>query len=318
MSDLKRPLVSVVVCTYNQEQWIRQTLDSILNQKTDYPFEIVIGEDCGTDGTRKICEEYVRKYSNVQLVDQNRNLGVTANWVNCVKHSSGEYLMCCAGDDYWHNPNKIQLQVDYMESHPECVVCHSDINELNCVTGKCIESCKKKKGKPILQGRIQKELLLGKVDVSAVTLCLRKTYIDKYIPLEKYVELQFPREDWPTLLILSAYGTIDYLPESTATYRVGQESITRDSNYDRIRLRLQKDKVMTEFLYSMFPEWGPFKDGPWFDNIVYHQMMLAAYRNDDYKSAHEFAKKDVYRTKATYMAYTYPTFKLYRKLYLKR
>ena len=318
MNDVKQPLVSVIVCTYNQEQWIRQTLDCILRQNTDYPFEIVIGEDRGTDGTRTICEEYARDFENVQLVAQDHNLGVTANWVNCVKHSSGKYLMTCAGDDFWHNPNKIQIQADYMEKHPECVACHTDIDMLNVVSGQCIASYKRNKGITIPQGRIQKEILSGKDNISAVTLCMRKSCIDKYVPLDKYVELQFPREDWPTLLILSAYGDIMYISESTATYRVGQESITRTSDYEKIRQRLQKDKVMAEFLYSLFPEWGPFNDGFWYDNVVYHQMMLAAYRNDDYKSAHQFAKRDIYPSMATRMASTYLTYKLYRKLFMRK
>ena len=318
MNYMEHPLVSVVVCTYNQEQWIRQTLDCILGQKTDYTFEVVIGEDWGSDGTRAICEEYVRKYKNVQLVAQDHNLGVTVNWVNCVRNSSGKYLMVCGGDDFWHNPNKIQMQVDYMERHPQCVACHTDIDLLNVVTGACVKSYKQNKGLTIPQGRIQKEILSGNFGISAVTLCIRKSYIDEYVPLDKYVELQFPREDWPTLLILSAHGDIMYIPESTATYRVGHESITRTSDYESIRDRLQKDKVMTEYLYSMFPEWGPFNDGSWYDNIAYHQMLLAAYRNDDFKSARQFAKKDVYPTIATYMAYNLMSFKLYRKHLLRK
>lgn len=318
MDDVKRPMVSVIVCTYNQEQWIRQTLDSILSQNTDYPFEIIIGEDWGTDGTRSICEEYEYNHDNVHIATQNRNLGVTANWVNCVKQSKGDYLMSCAGDDYWHNPKKIQLQVDFMESHPECVACHTDIDELNIRTGKLIKSFKQAAGMDVPEGRIQKEILTGKGNISAVTLCLRKSSVDAYVPLDKYVELEFPREDWPTLLILAAYGDIHYIPESTATYRVGQESITRDSNYERIKQRLQKDKVMTEYLYSLFPEWGPFRDGPWFDTVAYHQMILAAYRNNDFRSARQFAKKDPYPSIATYMAYTFLTFKMYRRVYMNR
>lgn len=316
--DKRNPMVSVVVCTYNQEQWIKQTLDSILAQKSDYSFEIVIGEDCGTDGTRAICEDYAKRYENVLLVPQDHNFGMTGNWVNCVKHSCGKYLMSCAGDDYWHNSNKIQLQVDYMESHPTCVVCHTDVDELNSVTGKRIVSFKRSMGMTIPRGQIQKEILAGKDNISAVTLCLRKSCVDSYVPLDKFVELQFPREDWPTLLILSAHGEVAYLPVSTATYRVGHESITRNSSYEKIRCRLQKDKEMTQFLYSLFPEWGPFKDNTWFDNIAYHQMMLAAYRNDDYKSARRFAKKDLYPTKATYMAFSFLTFKLYRWFYMKK
>jgi glycosyltransferase involved in cell wall biosynthesis len=311
-------MVSVLVLTYNQEQWIRQTIECILAQKTDYSYEIIIGEDWSKDGTRRICEEYANKYNNVCLLPQDHNLGLIANWVNCVKHASGKYLMFCAGDDYWHNPNKIQLQVDYMENHLECVACHTDIDELNVLNGTCCRSSKKSHKLVIPQGHIQKEILSGKDHISAVTLCLRKSLVDAYVPLDKYVELQFPREDWPTLLILSAHGEIIFIPESTATYRVGQESITRLSDYEKIRFRLQTDKVMTEYLYSLFPEWGPFNDAVWYDNVVWHQMMMAAYRNNDYRSARRFAKRDVYPSWATYMAYTYISFCLFRWFLLKK
>lgn len=317
MSDLKWPLVSVIVCTYNQEQWIRQTLDGILGQKTEYSYEIVIGEDCGRDGTRSVCEQYAQKYDNVHLLPQDHNLGLVANWVNCVKHSRGKYLMCCAGDDYWHNPNKIQMQVDYMENHPGCVACHTDFDQLNIHTGNLIASYNKHNNVIVPQGSIQREVLSGDAHVAAVTLCLRKSCVDDKVPLQKYVELDFPREDWPTLVILSAYGSVSYLPESTSTYRVGQESATRSSDYNVIRQRLRRDKTMAEFLYSMFPGLGTFTDGPWFDNVAWHQMMMAAYRNNDYKSAHKFAKRDVYPTIATYMAYSFLSFKLYRSFFMK-
>lgn len=307
-------MVTVVVCTYNQEKWIRQTLDSILAQQTDYPFEVIIGEDHGTDGTRVICQEYADRYVNVRLMPLTDNQGVTANWIRCIQAGTGKYIMGCAGDDWWHNPNKIQLQVDFMEAHPECVVCHTDIDEYNEKANTTIRDYKKKHGIMPPEGRIQNEILSGKEHIAAVTMCIRRETFEKFVPADEFARRRFPREDWPTLLVLAAHGEIRYLPVSTATYRVGQESITRTSDYEKIIARAQKDKEMTEYLYSLFPEWGPFEDGPWFDNIGYHHALIAAYRNNDYKSARMYARMDKYPTKATCMAKTWLTFKLYRIL----
>lgn len=305
-------MVSVVVVTYNQEKWIRQTLDLILAQETEYPFEVIIGEDMGPDGTRAICLEYAERYENVRLMSREKNLGVVGNWLDCIAHSSGKYIMNCGGDDYWHNPKKIQMQVEFMEEHPDCVVCHTDIDLLHENSG-VIEHNYKAAHKTVQpQGRIQRDILAGRENISAVTICYRRSTFDTHVPVDKYIELGFPREDWPTLLIMAAYGDILYIPESTATYRVDQESITRTSDYEKIRQRYEKDKVMLEYLYTLFPEWGVFKDGPWFDGFAYHAMMMAAYRNDDYKSAHKFANQDKYSNKATKMAKTWVTFKLYR------
>lgn len=342
MSNKEDIIVSVIVCTYNQEQWIRQTLDSILAQETEYPYEVIIGEDQGTDGTRAICEEYVKRCNDkmsrehsslnephtlndgvkrgelqrIVLLPSTENLGVTANWIRCVQAGTGKYIMTCAGDDWWHNPRKIQIQVDFMEAHPECVMCHTEYDQYDEGNGVVTRNYNAKRGIDPPEGRIQQEILCGKDKICAVTMCIRRETFEQYVPADEFARLRFPREDWPTQLVLAAHGDIRYLPISTATYRVGQESITRTSDYEKIIARAQKDKEMTEYLYSLFPEWGPFEDGPFYDNIGCHHAMMAAYRNNDYTAAHKYAKMDKYPTKATKMANTWVTFKLYR--WLKR
>lgn len=308
----KKPLISVIVVTYNHEKYIRQALDSIIAQETDYPFEVIIGEDFGPDGTRAICEEYAAKYPNVRLAPQDHNLGVTANWINCIQHSKGKYFIDCAGDDYWQNPKKIQLQADFMEANPDCVVCVTEYDTLYESTGKIIHNTYATNGIKPIEGRIQKEVLSGTSNVNGGSLCIRRETFDKYVPVQDFVRLAFPREDWPTLLILTSHGDLRYLPISTMTYRVGQESITRTSNYEKVIARAQKDKEMTEYMYSLFPEWGEFKDGEYFDNIGYHNALYAAYRNDDYPAARKYAKMDKYPNKATKMAKTWVTFKMFR------
>ena len=314
MNKKKDIMVTVCVVTYNQEKWIRQTLDSILAQQTEYSYEVIIGEDHGTDGTRAICQEYADKYDNVTLLPLIENLGVTANWVRCVLAGKGKYIMTCAGDDWWHNPYKLQMQVDFMENHPDCVLCHTDIDEYNDITGHLIKDVHRSQGIVCCEGRIQQEIFSGKANIAAVTMCIRRVTFEKYVPADEFARRRFPREDWPTQLVLAVHGDILYMPESTATYRVGQESITRSFNYEKIITRAQQDKEMTEYLYSLFPEWGPFEDGPYFESVGYHNAMLAAYRNNDYRAARKYAKMDKYPTKATYMARTWLTFKIYRWL----
>ena len=318
MSNIKDIMVTVCIVTYNQEKWIKQTLDSVLTQQTKYPFEVIIGEDHGTDGTRAVCQEYADKYENVTLLPSPTNLGVTANWIQCIQAGKGKYIMTCAGDDWWHNPNKIQIQVDFMEAHPECVCSHTDEDEYYEKTGVLKKSVKQTQGIVPPEGRIQKCILSGKEHISAVTMCIRRSTYEEHVPADEFASRRFPREDWPVLLVLAAYGDIRYIPISTATYRVGQESITRTSNYEKIIRRAQEDMEMTKYLYTLFPEWGPFKDEPYFNYIGYHNALHAAYRNNDYKAAHEFAKKDKTNSWATRMAHNKLFFKLFRLIQLKR
>ena len=305
-------LVSIVIITYNQEQWIRQTIESIMAQKTDYPFEVIIGDDCSTDATLSICLEYAEKHNNIKVITYKHNQGVAGNWVGCVRECTGKYIMNCAGDDYWHNPNKIQLQVDFMENHPSCVISHTDFDKLFVKNKRLIKSYNTREGIVPPEGKILKKVLSGQERMSAVTICYRTEMLKKYCPLDMYVSMRFPREDWPTILILSAHGDICYIPVSTATYRVGQVSITNSIDYDKIRRRAQLDKQMTEYLYSLFPEFGPFKEGWWYDTYVYHNLLIAAYENNDYKNAKLFAKKDPLKGLSSKMTKTYFTFQLYR------
>lgn len=304
--------VSVIIVTYNQRDYIKQSIDSVLSQITKYSFEIIIGDDMSTDGTKEICETYSAEYDNIILVDRKENLGVAGNWADCVCKARGKYLMMLDGDDYWHNPNKMQIQVDFMDNNPMCVICHTDTDLLYVKNGSIVKDFKKTRNVCVPEGYIQKFVLEGKENIVSSTICIRTQTLLNNVPLEKYSELRFPYEDWPTIVILSAYGEIRYLPVSTTTYRKGQISITNTIDYNAIIERFTKLKEMTKFLYSLFPDLGTFKDGDYFDTQVYHSLLIAAYENNDYKCAHVFAKKDPTKSLAVKMASNIIFFKIFR------
>ena len=117
---VKNPKISIVVCTYNQEQYISSCLDSIINQKTNFDFEIIIGEDCGVDDTRKICMDYQRHYPDkIKLLLHEQNLGMMGNYSKCIKEIRGEYMANVGGDDYWCDPLKLQKQVDILTDNQD-------------------------------------------------------------------------------------------------------------------------------------------------------------------------------------------------------
>lgn len=120
------PIVSIIVCTYNQEKYISQTLDSLVGQQCNFDFEILVGEDCGTDGTRKICKDYAQKYLQVRLLDRLHNLGKQRNFFDALCQARGKYVSMCDGDDYWQDMQMLQKEVDYLESHPGCVIVYHD------------------------------------------------------------------------------------------------------------------------------------------------------------------------------------------------
>lgn len=125
---MNTPLVSICCITYNHAQFIRKCLDGFLMQQTDFPIEILIHDDCSTDGTTEIIREYEAKYPDLifpiyEEVNQYQN-GKTAeiDFYN-YRRARGKYIAYCEGDDYWTNPLKLQKQVDFMETNPEYSVC---------------------------------------------------------------------------------------------------------------------------------------------------------------------------------------------------
>lgn len=135
LADVPNPVVSVWIITYNQAEYIRDAIDSVLMQETEYPFEIILGDDESTDGTRDICIEYAKKYpSRIRLFLHKRqnNIKVMGKPTHLFQfyyngfHLRGEYVAGCSGDDYWTDKNKIQKQVEYLRAHPDVsAVCHS-------------------------------------------------------------------------------------------------------------------------------------------------------------------------------------------------
>lgn len=122
--------LSVFVVTYNQEQYIRQALDSILMQQVNFDYEIIIGEDCSTDATPAICDEYAAKCPAIRVFHHQKNLGLIKNWEFVLNHCHGEYIAMIEGDDYWTDPHKLQTQVDFLDAHPDVALTFTSANVL--------------------------------------------------------------------------------------------------------------------------------------------------------------------------------------------
>ena len=129
------PYISIVVITYNHENFIRQALDSIFMQNIDLTFEIIVGDDCSTDNTTEIIREYQQKYPNiVKPIIRSKNVGISRNWYSCFLKCSGKYISILDGDDYWTNENKLKTQIDFLEKNKTYIACsqrYSVVDENN-------------------------------------------------------------------------------------------------------------------------------------------------------------------------------------------
>jgi len=117
-------VLTAVLLTYNHEKTIARAFDSILDQKTNFDFDIYVLEDCSTDRTADICEEYKEKYPHkIRLFLNEKNLGVLQNFKQGILNVKSKYFAFLEGDDYWCDSEKLQKQVDLLEQNPDCVIC---------------------------------------------------------------------------------------------------------------------------------------------------------------------------------------------------
>jgi glycosyltransferase involved in cell wall biosynthesis len=117
-------VASVLMIAYNVENFIAAALDSVLEQDVDFDYEIVVGEDCSTDTTRTIVEEYASRFPQVvRPVLRPHNLGMNANFFATLQECRGRYVALLDADDYWCHPHKLRKQVEFLEAHPEFSTC---------------------------------------------------------------------------------------------------------------------------------------------------------------------------------------------------
>ena len=186
----RNPVVSICMITYNHEEFISEAIEGVLMQKTNFPLELIISEDCSTDKTREICIEYQQKYPEIiKLQLPEKNLGMIQNSLSTLKACRGKYIALCEGDDYWTDPDKLQKQVDFLEVNKEYGMCYTNYIPVN-VEGNPInvQACKNhiKRSK---SGDIFYKLLIGNF-IQTLTVCFKKDILDfEYLNKPFYFDL---------------------------------------------------------------------------------------------------------------------------------
>lgn len=119
--------LSVLIITFNHARYITQALESVLRQETNFDFDIVVGDDCSTDGTQKILEDFQRLYpEKIKLLAAEKNVGAMRNFIRTYESCSGQYVAILEGDDLWITSDKLQKQADFLDRHPEFVLCFTN------------------------------------------------------------------------------------------------------------------------------------------------------------------------------------------------
>ena len=252
-----QPLVSVIVTTYEHARFIRQCLDGILAQETCFPFEVVIGEDESTDGTREICIEYARRHpERVRLFLRSRSLsnyvvdGVTRrlNGTWCRWSARGRYIALCEGDDYWISKEKLQMQVDFLESHADCSMSFHNVLRTSEDAG---AEPKPAYGASMTPFYSVVDLLPFNFIYTA-SVVFRKSAMPNPMPEWYY---RMPMGDWPSFLLLARSGRIGYLPGIMSVYRTHAGGVwSRLSRVQRVEKTIGASEILLRELASDLPE----------------------------------------------------------------
>lgn len=232
---------------YNHEAFIKQAIESVLMQEADFGVELVIGEDCSTDGTRAIVEKFAGEHPDrIKLVLAARNRGWRANYNACLDACRGEYIALLEGDDYWITKDKLQKQVDFLLGHEECVLCFTRVckftdpniergNLLPLSTGRACpqhtSSGLAGQARPAQGGHRSAhsitpsfpvkpisgiEDILAKQFVQTCTVMYRRSAFEGMPDWFEGLRLG----DWPSWVLLAQRGKLGFLDEVTAAYRV--------------------------------------------------------------------------------------------------
>lgn len=228
MNNKNDPLVSVCVISYNQEQFIKQAIDGILAQKTDFLFELVISDDASTDGSQKIIKEYELQYPDIiRNISKEKNLGSQSNFYSTMQAAKGKYIALCEGDDYWTDNSKLQKQIDFLEKNPEYGLCYA--------RAKLFHNTKQKFYRAAIGGPVLsfEEIFVKGNRITTLTACFRKELYLKYLKEIKPLDKNWLLGDLPLWLWFYYNTKVYYSPDIVAVYRKLENSASHATDFEK-------------------------------------------------------------------------------------
>lgn len=247
--------VTILCTSYNQENYIKQALDSFVMQKTNFGFEVIIGDDCSTDNTQRIIKEYAQKYPHIiKPIFREKNLGPNPNFVDVASRVKTEFVALCEGDDYWTDEFKLQKQVDMLDANPDYALCFHNVrffHDDGAYPDMIFPSIQQRYFKTVLG---LEDLIHGNfIQTNSVM------YRWRFNENEKISDV-FPEDilpgDWFLHMLHARNGKIGFIDEVMADYRIHRGGLWWGSQSEEHQLKcgLQKLRCFLE-IEKTFPEY---------------------------------------------------------------
>lgn len=238
---MNKPLLSVCLITYNQEDFIQKAIKNVFRQVVDFPIEFIISNDCSSDRTHEKIEEIIPQAPEnfeVKYFNHQKNLGMMKNFSFALNECSGKYIAYFEGDDYWDYPEKLQIQVNFLEAHPDFAIC--------CHNIKILEKEELISNTYLDKMTIKEESViedLAKFNFIATLTAVFRNIENK---LPTWI-LNSPIGDLPMFMMVAKQGKIKFINEKWAVYRSNIGEWSKMGNKRNLNMIKQYDLLLEEF-----------------------------------------------------------------------
>ena len=264
---MSKPLLSVCLITYNQAQYIKQAVDSILEQEADFHWELIIADDYSTDGTREILRDYKNRFPDlINLILQKSNVGPEKNWLDLMSNHKSKYVLYTEGDDYFTDPAKLQTQVDFLEAHVDISLCFHPVKVIYEDGSRPDELF------PLPERRAGKNLLEVK-DLLVSNFIQTNSAMYRWRFIKEDIKYTFPKNispgDWLLHILHAQTGKIGFIDRVMSVYRRHPGGLWWDSHKDKNKLWEKYGIAHLNLYEEMLRLYGDNKD---YDKIIFNHI----------------------------------------------
>ena len=249
---VKSPVASVLVLAWRHEKFIEECISSICNQVTDFPFEVLVGEDASPDGTLSACLELQKRYPRyVKIIYSEKNVGLVGNMVRLDDRARGDYIAICEGDDYWVDPQKLNKQVALLRAREDVSLVHMAVWQQyeKCKWSRCPAAHKTIRRvlntNDLLASQQRRLMFLGGNYIQTPTVMCRKIAFTKACESLMAVERVtrwIPSSDFMLWFFTMQHGKSYFVPDIVAVKRINGTSLTSITDDRIVNARILGDR----------------------------------------------------------------------------
>lgn len=237
--------VSIICTNYNKEAWIEEAIQSFLNQKCNFDYEIILVDDASSDHSPQIIEHYAKQFpEKIKAVFHQENLGITKTWIEVCKLAQGDYIARCDGDDYWTDEYKLQKQVEILDK--------SETSSWSCSDFDIISESGELRHKEAIKNGIIRKMSSFEEMLAFRGMTMSSTWlVDRKLMLEVNEAISPDAVDDTFCLQLELFmkTELTFLPEATTVYRLHEGSDSHPASVEKMSKRFEKlQETQEEYL----------------------------------------------------------------------